>query len=268
MGVERTVAVTLRRVPFGNTSLILDVYGRDTGRLSLIAKGAMRKTSPLIGLFDTASINEVLFYRHVHGRIHTLAGASHVRSFREVSAEVYRLAFISHVIEVLLALTVPEDPNPPLFDAVQLFLAEAACGDNPDVALLRFQVAALRLSGFMPELVSCTRCGKELVPPQGVYFTPYRGGIMCRDCYRVSGPFRDAVPADARLLRLLAGIASGKASVPATALLRMESLLLHFIQSVASTRLKTAPALLRAFETALRCRRPAECAQVDEGGGR
>src|SRR5438105_2817289 len=66
-----------------------------------------------------------------------------------------------------------------------------------------FQIDLLRESGYLAELFACVQCGSSVDRWELVYFSPSRGGVVCRNC---EGATPDRIQIDVRLLRLLQGV--------------------------------------------------------------
>ncbi len=110
-------AFVLHRYDWSETSLILEVFSRDHGRLALVAKGAKRPSSnfrpvllPLQPLRLTWTVSTA-----ADADIHTLKGAEwaggHVMPTGDALLSGYYLN------ELLLRLLAREDTHAPLFDA-------------------------------------------------------------------------------------------------------------------------------------------------------
>jgi DNA repair protein RecO len=61
----------------------------------------------------------------------------------------------------------------------------------------------LRETGYLAELEACVECGVSIGDREAAYFSPARGGIVCRNC---EGTAHDRQQIDLRLLRLVQSI--------------------------------------------------------------
>ena len=66
--------------------------------------------------------------------------------------------------------------------------------------LFTFQLDLLWESGYLPELTTCAECGFPAGEYELTYFSPNRGGVVCRNC---EGVVPDRMSIDLRLLRLV-----------------------------------------------------------------
>jgi DNA repair protein RecO (recombination protein O) len=155
------VAYVLHRYDWSETSLILDLFTREQGRLAVAAKGAKRPYSQLRAV--------LLPFQRIHvalGRVPKSDGAS-TESHSEVqnlrSAEwagggsmLTGAALFSgfYLNELLMKMLARHDPHPALFDAYAQTLPHLADPDDAHVqaALRAFELVLLKESGLLPEL--------------------------------------------------------------------------------------------------------------------
>lgn len=208
MPYERADAITIRYAEFSETSRVFSFYTREFGRTTMLAKGAKRKSSKLIGHVDLLSHCEVVFAsRAKREGMHILTEASAHETFAGIRRDLERFYAACHAAALVETTTAREDPNEELFDELLLLLRRLARGVGPAIALFAFEVRLLGLCGFMPELARCVSCGKER-RGRGVAFSLARGGVICSDCAPGEADLIETVPAGA--LGLLERLAQGK----------------------------------------------------------
>jgi recombinational DNA repair protein (RecF pathway) len=61
----------------------------------------------------------------------------------------------------------------------------------------------LRETGYLPELSACVQCGSGCDERERIFFTPARGGVVCRNC-EMTTP--DRIETDPRLIRMVQGL--------------------------------------------------------------
>ena len=96
----------IARLPFGNTSLIVRTLTQQAGRLTFIAKGAMRPKNPFAGMIDLFYLADFLYQPTRTGDMHTLREIkvleAHLglrRSYPNLVAAQYFAALIEAVTE-------------------------------------------------------------------------------------------------------------------------------------------------------------------------
>ena len=159
-------AYVLHRYDWSESSLILEVFTREQGRLAVAAKGAKRPYSQLRAvLLPFQRITMGL------GRAPGNEGAAEIHSLR--SAEwaggppmLGGAALFSgfYLNELLMKLAARHDPHPLLFDAYAETLVALGVGDDAraEAALRAFELTLLRELGVLPDLSLATTTQQAL----------------------------------------------------------------------------------------------------------
>jgi DNA repair protein RecO (recombination protein O) len=172
-------AFVLHSYPYKETSLIVDVFTRDHGRIGLVAKGAKRPHSALRGVLQTFQPLSVGWSGK--SELRTLTAAEWVGGM--LPLEKSRLLCGFYLNELLVRLIARDDPHPALFDHYVSTLNELGHGEAPPIVLRKFETALLRATGVCADLTRCTET-RAMVEPQQLYVVdPERGA-------------RPALPAD------------------------------------------------------------------------
>jgi DNA repair protein RecO (recombination protein O) len=105
------------------------------------------------------------------------------RRFRSASRDLSRLYAGFYLAELLQELTDLGDPHPDLYRRADDTLL-ALDRDGPVAeTVLSFEVAALRLLGYLPGLTACVVCGAAADSGSGrVLFGHLAGGVLCPRC--------------------------------------------------------------------------------------
>ncbi|MGK2898847.1 MAG: DNA repair protein RecO [Burkholderiaceae bacterium] len=172
-------AYVLHRYDWSESSLILDLFTREQGRLAVAAKGAKRPYSQLRGvLLPFQRLNVSLGTAHDEGsrEVQTLRGAEWAGGAAMLTGAALFSGF--YLNELLMKLLARHDPHAALFDAYAAALPELAAPDEMRVqaALRAFELSLLRQTGLLPDLslVTSTQqpvCGGTcyaLLPEAGV----------------------------------------------------------------------------------------------------
>ena len=196
----RALGVTLRRSPVREADLISVIYTREHGKLELLARGAQRLTSKLMGHLEPLTLARVSVAR---GRsMDQVTEAEVVNAFPTVKSGYENSArglYIAELVDGFSALAVA---NTDLFTLTVQTLEELGTPGNADLALRYFDLQLLRFSGFMPELYNCVECGVDLEPDRH-RFAVGAGGALCPDCGPTDVVVRPLSLPALKLLRLL-----------------------------------------------------------------
>ena len=137
-------AFILHRRPYRNTGLLLEAFGRECGRLGLVARSAVSPRSRLKGLLQPFA--PLLLSWNGEGDLATLTGAE--EAGRPVSLPPDRVLAGLYVNELLVRLLQRQDPQSGLYDAYENLLAELAAAPGEEPPLRRFEKRLLEDLGY------------------------------------------------------------------------------------------------------------------------
>jgi DNA repair protein RecO (recombination protein O) len=136
----------LRTQPYGDTSLLVEAWTRDQGRIGLVAKGAREPRSRQRALLQ--SLQPLWLSWLERGDLGTLSGVEAAAPAFALRGETLFCAW--YLNELLLKLLPRHDPHPTLFEAYATALAELDRAQEP--ALRRFELRLLAELGYGLEL--------------------------------------------------------------------------------------------------------------------
>ncbi|WP_088281659.1 DNA repair protein RecO [Ideonella sp. A 288] len=173
-------AFVLHQWAWSETSLVLDLFTREQGRVAVVAKGAKRPYSQLRSVLLPFQRIQVTLGRpraDDSGDVVTLRSAEFAGGATLLPPA--RLFAGFYLNELLMKLLARQDPHPGLFDAYADALAELAAGDPAgDEAVLRaFELWLLRETGVLPELDRVTTT-QEPMHADGLYALRAEAGLV------------------------------------------------------------------------------------------
>ena len=175
----RTEGIVLRRRDYGESDRILVLFTRKLGRVSVIAKGSRKPTSRISGHLELFMRSSFLISR---GRnLHILTQAEILESYEGLRKDLIGAGLGYYVIELIDAVTYDEGSNLKLYDLLVTTLELLASGVDPEITIRYYELHALDLVGFRPELFQCVECGKEIIE-QDQFLSGELGGVVCPDC--------------------------------------------------------------------------------------
>lgn len=171
--VDGAPAFLLHAHPYSETSLVLDVFARNHGRLALLARGARRPRSSLRGVLLAFQPLELAWFGG--GEVKTLARAEWLGGLPLLAGKSLLLGY--YLNELLLRLLPREDAHPNLFDAYAAALAVLARGATEAAELRRFEKTLLRELGYGLSLEREADSG-QAVRPDGRYLYLAERGVV------------------------------------------------------------------------------------------
>lgn len=206
MALYRANAIVLRRTSFEETDKLLVLYTREHGKLSAVAKGARRSQSRLVGATEPLVYGRMQLAEGRNLDIISEATARH--TFSGIRSSSRKIEYALYLLELTDALVEEREASADLFNLLlsSLYLLES----RPCHSLIarRFELQALDLAGYTPELDRCVVCQALRPTGRAAVFSPSHGGILCTRCRdeaadaaKASGAALDGMKA---LLRLAA----------------------------------------------------------------
>lgn len=156
--IDQQPAWVLHARPWRETSLILDVFSRDHGRLAMVAKGARRPTSQFRGLL--IGFQPLLLDWSGNGEVKTLVRAEWIGGQPLLAGQALLCGY--YLNELLLRLTAREDPHPELFEAYREALSSLTRVERFEPVLRRFELILLQELGYCAHLGEDAEAGEPL----------------------------------------------------------------------------------------------------------
>ncbi|SFA90798.1 DNA replication and repair protein RecO [Collimonas sp. OK607] len=176
----------LHSYPHRETSLIIDVFSRDYGRIALVAKGAKRPLSKLRGVLQT--FQPLSLSWSGKSEVRTLIAAEWVGGMLPLEKSALLCGF--YLNELLVKLVARDDPHAILFDHYVTTLNQLAHQEPAPIVLRQFERALLKQTGVAGDFTRCTSSRQPVDPAESYVVDPERGPRLARaaDSWpRVSG---------------------------------------------------------------------------------
>lgn len=182
-------AVCLRALDYSETSQIVTLFGRQSGKIRAIAKGSKRAKSAFDGPIEVLSFGNIIYSGASEGKLATLTEFQQHPVRGEIRRHLFALNSGLFAAELVDLLTHEYDPHPDLFDHFVQFLQDIEEGvlepNRRDILirLILFQLVLLYEAGLRPVLNACANCKRPFGPDwHESYFSQSANGLICRDC--------------------------------------------------------------------------------------
>ncbi|MCE9580636.1 MAG: DNA repair protein RecO [Deltaproteobacteria bacterium] len=175
-----TDGLLLRSTPFGEADAVVQLFTREHGRVSALARGARSSKRRFAGALGLLVLSDFELKHRPRADLWSLESALIRRDWTALAGDVVAVAHLSYALEVVRELSPIGIAEPRLLDLlVELHEVMAERGPSPPV-LRALELAVLETLGHAPVLDACAACGGEL--GAGVLFDPGRGGALCAGC--------------------------------------------------------------------------------------
>lgn len=175
-----TQAIVLRRIRWSESSLILTLYSLDLGRISVMAKGALRAKSPFAGKLELFSRVEVTLSRKPGRELDILTDAAVLDHGGALRIDPAAFGHSCLLAEWMMGVITGTEASHPTFHLLRAALEQFASGPPFWPVLCSGVERLLRVSGLGMEVERCTKCGEDAGGSHR--WNPLTGGIVCAAC--------------------------------------------------------------------------------------
>ncbi|MBN1509110.1 MAG: DNA repair protein RecO [Sedimentisphaerales bacterium] len=187
--LTKDCAVCIRASDYSETSQVVTLFARQSGKVRAIAKGSKRPKSAFDGPIEVLSLGDIVFSAVHKDTLATLTEFQAQPTRGGLRRTLFSLHSALFAAELLDSLTDDLDPHPALFDHFAQLLQDM---DNQEliserrdvlIRLILFQRVLLGETGVHPVLHTCANCRRPLAADwREGYFSSAANGLICRDC--------------------------------------------------------------------------------------
>lgn len=171
--VDGAKAFILHTRPYSESSLIVDAFTREHGRVPLVARGARRPRSALRGVL--LGFQPVMLGWSGRGEVRTLMRAEWLGGLAQLAGDQLLCGF--YLNELVMRMLAREDPHDQVFDDYAHAVQRLSVGDDPEPVLRIFEKRLLAESGYALMLEQEADTGKPIDPYGHYTYDPERGPI-------------------------------------------------------------------------------------------
>lgn len=217
---KRGELLLLHRHPYSETSWVIKALGRESGLVSLLAKGARRQKSPMAGALEPLSLSEILWSQRPEAELGILEKAMLLEPWNGVRGDLLKNATAMTLSEIPLRMRPEGEGNEAWFDLLLSGLRwlekkEELSSEESAQLVSRFVLRIASECGVGLEHYACVSCEGELEHVAAL--VGERGGFLCREC---------AAGEEERLATPLFDLMRGRSSAPLLQLEAVEGWLL------------------------------------------
>lgn len=173
-----TTGIVLREVNYKESDKILTVLTRDSGKLTVSARGCRRKNSAIAAVSQLLCYSELTLYEYQNRW--SIREGDIIREFRGVRSDLEKLSLGAWFAELTESLTAEDVPAE---DMLRLLLNALYALEELDVPAAQvkaaFELKLMALAGYEPMLDCCAVCGAEPTEPR---FHLNQGALHCPKC--------------------------------------------------------------------------------------
>ena len=164
-------AFLLHQRPYGNSSVMAEMFTLDNGRISVIAKGAKKPKSKFFGVLSPFSKLRITY--RGKSELKTLTNVDKEDIFSDSFSKLsYTLLYIN---ELLIKILPQGAPQKELFNLYDKFLLEIKTSNEIDIILRRFEIDLLEMLGYGINFINEVDSGQSIDAEKLYDFVPELG---------------------------------------------------------------------------------------------
>jgi len=186
--------IILRKQDYRENDRLFVIYTDELGKIEAVAKGVRKIKSKMAGHLDFFSVVDLMV---APGKTYyQIAGADREKNFFNVKNDLSKTVLVSFCLETVDGFTKLDHPDQKIYELLvemmEIFDSEKNKNFLKLYVLSKFFVLKLvSLLGWTPELYTCVKCKKKIMP-NGNFFDAARGGLTCGNCGRDGLPISTA----------------------------------------------------------------------------
>jgi DNA repair protein RecO (recombination protein O) len=177
-----TPAILLRRVAYGEADVIATLLGRETGRVSALARGARKSSRRFAGGLGPGLVGDARLRERPGAELMAFESFEIRIDHPGLSTDLAKAAHAAYAIELCDRLCPPRQPEQTVFDWLDEFLSRLEAGRATAERLRVFELGLLRALGLGPSLNRCSACGRDDLADEEACWSPAAGGVLCHAC--------------------------------------------------------------------------------------
>lgn len=169
----------LRKFPYRDSDYIVNLFTKDLGKISGIARNA-KNSMKRFGARLEPFVHFRVSYKDTGREFKSIQDTETIHIFPEFTKNIELFSLGNLILETTDVLIPKESPNLELFDTLIDSLVRLNSGESAMPIVLQYQLQALSISGYEPNLYSCAKCGEPIDGDS--YFSINGGGAVCFKC--------------------------------------------------------------------------------------
>lgn len=176
--LTEVTGLVLRSVNIGEADRLITVFTKEMGTVSALVRSARSLKNK--NMYSTQQFCYSSFILMKRGEKFWVKEANLIESFYGLRDSIEALSLAGYIVEILSDVTTAEREDELLRLALNSLYSIAEKKYSLDKIKAAFEIRALSIIGFMPDVLHCTDCGRG----EGDFFFDILGGsIQCYDCH-------------------------------------------------------------------------------------
>ncbi len=202
MMIINTQAIVIKAIKHKEYDLILVLFTRKLGKVSVVAKGARKSKSSLLSCSQIFTYGNYTLRRR--GDMYILSQGDVIKSFYNLAYNLDAFTYATHITAILNNNLLEHQKNDRIFKLYAHTLKYLSENEYSEELLSRiFELKFLDYIGMKPQISVCVTCGSKNF--DNAMFNVFEGGVVCENC---SKKYLENIKIDITTLRFMEYILS------------------------------------------------------------
>ena len=176
--ILKVTGLVVRESAVGESDKYLTLLTPEHGKMFIRARGVRKLRSKHISSTQLLSYSEFTLFKSTN--FISMNEAVLIENFYNIRLDIEKFALASYVVDIASTLSVEEADDGLLPLVLNTLYALAHTDKLIPLVKSAFEIRAMTVSGFMPELHSCVKCGETITA--SCAFDASGGGVVCVSC--------------------------------------------------------------------------------------
>ena len=179
--IRKSEGIVLKKVNYGDSSVIVTFFTNEKGKITGIKKGARSPRSKTGNILDYLNVVQIVFYEKPSRDVQLISQASLIKHFAEIKNNLEKYKYALAVIELLEHFSVEEEKHERLYrGTIRILDLMNEKNSRPLLLFTKYFIFFLKEIGYDLTFDECAKCGRKIEEaPVGYNFEI---GVLCSEC--------------------------------------------------------------------------------------
>jgi DNA repair protein RecO (recombination protein O) len=187
--LQRTEGIVLKTSPFGEADLIVTHITKDCGIVKTFAKSSRKTKSGFGSSLEPVTYSKIAFWGREDSSLPRLVQSDIVHPFDSLRSSFSCFLKVSEIFELTINFVPERDASGRVYSLLLNTLLSMETNGHSGLIMLFYKLKLLEISGYLPGLKVCGRCGRK-----GNVFYLSHGTVLCGRCSQDRNPSHSLSP--------------------------------------------------------------------------
>lgn len=180
--IIKTEAIILSSIRWKESSEIVTIFGKSTGKIKIIARGALKSNGPFAGKLQSLFFVEVIIDSKKSRTLQILKEIEVINSFSKIRLNFKIYPYVLSVLEIVHQVFDESQSDEVFFNFIIEIINAFTENTSPENIFIYFLLKLSSYLGFRPYLENCTSGDISLCEDK-VFLSISKGTIFCKKCF-------------------------------------------------------------------------------------